>query len=297
MVEMTAHGKGELVVWDEFASSDDESDPTMNDETGNLETTLEPDLLSPGANFESKFVRESFNISRQMDMPVTGLERAEETKRYQISLRSRVRERIRAFTNLKAFVSDTRFLDDASVMTAVRSLARLVATTEVPSVNLARPTPTKQTFERSDSDISADSISFSGSNLHVPLSPASIALAEVLIAEISLKNKNRLELIWNEVLQDHYLGRLTSILVRKSPIVSLKIKVDPGLEKCVTGLLRLTICAVQREDAANDILASWKYLLPQNEEQHAASPLRVFDKHFGEGKSRLRLEKRLIYCR
>jgi hypothetical protein len=34
---------------------------------------------------------------------------------------------------------------------------------------------------------------------------------------------------------------------------------------------------------ASDILSSWKYLLPMNDEQHASSPLRVLDKHMSEG--------------
>jgi hypothetical protein len=90
--------------------------------------------------------------------------------------------------------------------------------------------------------------------------------------------------LWVDVLQDHYLSRLTSILVNPvEGLTATKIPVDPGLEKRVTGLLRLSVCAVHRADMANEILASWKYLLPVNDEQHAASPLRALDRHIGEG--------------
>lgn len=71
---------------------------------------------------------------------------------------------------------------------------------------------------------------------------------------------------------------------------SKKIPADPGLEKRVTGLIRISLCAVTRDAVANDILSSWKYVLPANEEQQAVSPLRVLDRHFGEGLWRITSE-------
>jgi hypothetical protein len=115
-----------------------------------------------------------------------------------------------------------------------------------------------------------------------PVSPASEAFAEVLICEIALKNKDRLKDLWKDVLQDHFLGRLTSILVNPAEGTA-KIPVDPGLEKRVTGLLRLSIYAMQKAELANEIVSSWKYLLPMNAEQHSSSPLRALDRHIGEG--------------
>jgi hypothetical protein len=77
---------------------------------------------------------------------------------------------------------------------------------------------------------------------------------------------------------------LTSILVNPGEVrAGKKILPDPGLEKRITGLLRLSVFAVQREELANDVLSSWKYLLPINDEQHASSPLRVLDRQIGEG--------------
>ena len=90
--------------------------------------------------------------------------------------------------------------------------------------------------------------------------------------------------MWVDTLQDHYLSRLTSILVNPGEVrADKKIPVDPGLEKRVSGLLRLSVYAIQRIDLANDILSSWKYLLPMNDEQHASSPLRSLDRHIGDG--------------
>ena len=150
-------------------------------------------------------------------------------------------------------------------------------------------TPPPKQFERSASDISVTTASITGSfAYHVPISPASEAFAEVLICELALKNKDRLKYLWTEVLQDHYLSRLTSMLVNPGEgAAATKIPVDPGLEKRVTGLLRLSICAVKRHDMANEILSAWRYLLPVSDEQHKTSPLRALDRHIGEGMWRI----------
>lgn len=244
--------------------------------------------LSPGSKFEGLLIRESIDMSRQMDMPITGLERVEETRRYQISPRARVRERLRNAVNLKSLVMDTRFLNDAAVVTIMRAIVDLLASASRPktlnppvSANAVKP-------ERSGSVSSASSSnSFTAPYLYVPVSPASEAFGEVLLCEIAIRNKDRLKELWNEVLQDHYLSSLTTTLVRPPSWTSTKIPANPGLEKRVTGLMRLSACALSRGDIANEILSSWKFLLPTNDDQLATSPLGVLDKHMGEGVWRL----------
>jgi hypothetical protein len=286
--ERTVHGKEDLVVWDESALSDLEdvvqaaAGPTDSPVSG-------APYLSAGAQFEGQLIRESIDMSRQMEMPVTGLERADETRRYHVSPRARVRGCLRNACNLNGLVSDSRFMDDPSILNLLEALVELVAvSSRVPSVPGIPPPSANNNkgLERSYSDVSVSTADFLGTSnsWSVPLSPASEAFAEILICEIALKNKDRLKALWTGVLQDHYLSKLTSILVNPSDgNTSAKIPVDPGLEKRVTGLLRLSICAIHREDLVNEVLSSWKYLLPMNDQQHGTSPLRALDRHMGEG--------------
>jgi hypothetical protein len=137
------------------------------------------------------------------------------------------------------------------------------------------------------SDVSVATPVFITKSFNVPVSPASEAFAEVLICEIALRNRSRLKFLWDGVLQEHYLSRLTRMLVTPPPPPSengrQKIPPDPGLEKRVTGLLRLSQCALQRGDIVNEVVSSWKYLLPMTDDQHASSPLRVMYRHIGTG--------------
>jgi hypothetical protein len=287
--ERTVHGKEDLVVWDESAPSDIEDEGQVAAGPTDSPVHGSP-RMSPGAKFEGQLIRESIDMSRQMEMPVTGLERADETRRYHVSPRARVRTRLGNSCNLKGLISDSRFMDDSSILNLLQSLVDLVAVTSrssgVPSTLPPSTMSSTASLERSCSDGSIGTATFLGnsSSWSVPLSPASESFAEILICEIALKNKDRLKALWTGVLQDHYLSKLTSILVNPSDgNASAKIPVDPGLEKRVTGLLRLSICAVQREDLVNDVLSSWKYLLPMNDQQHSTSPLRALDRHMGEG--------------
>lgn len=180
-------------------------------------------------------------------------------------------------------------MDESAIQCLLRSLVSLVTRVHSAGPFVIDATPPPKQFERSASDISVTTASVTGNfAYHVPISPASEAFAEVLICELALKNKDRLTYLWNEVLQDHYLSRLTSMLVNPGEgAAATKIPVDPGLEKRVTGLLRLSICAVKRRDMANDILSAWRYLLPVSDEQHKTSPLRALDRHIGEGMWRI----------
>lgn len=276
--EKSIHGKENLVIWNEAAPSDDEGD---TDDDISSEVVL--GINTVGDLFENRLIRESLALSEHVDMPVTGLERVEETRRFHISPRAQARERLRSCMNLCAFVTDSRYMDEMSFLSLLKSLASMVSFSvkqDSHEVSICLPSGAK--FDRS---LSVDSTtSFTAPQWNIPVSPASEALAEVLLCELALKNKDRLKITWDSVLQEHYLSRLTSILVNPGEVhLGKKMPVDPGLEKRVTGLLRLSAYAIQRSELANDILSSWKYLLPMNDEQHATSPLRALDRHIGEG--------------
>jgi len=287
MDEATAHGKEESVFWDEEALSDDEG------EEQNLEDILgvETATLSCGALFEAQLIRESLDMSQQAHLPVTGLERADETRRYQKSPRARVRRRLKQLCNWDALVSDSRFLTEDGLFSMMESITSLVATPNQFVEGMAPPPiPTRDDspLERMDSsDISVSTPVFITKSYNVPMSPASEAFAEVMICEIAMRNRSRLKFLWDTVLQDHYLSRLTRLLVKPpSPVNEnspRKVPPDPGLEKRVSGLLRLSQCALQRGEIANEIVSSWKYLLPMTDDQHKSSPLRIMHRHIGAG--------------
>lgn len=286
--EKSFHGKDELVVWDEYAPSDDEE--SCGEST--VDALSASEEISAGATFENRIIRENLDMSRDMDMPVTGLERMDDSHRYQISPRARVRKRLRNACDLRALVSESRFLDDQAILSVLKALVALSSSAINPSkpVTVAPPPPSTGGIERTHSEdsLATATSSFNAATIHVVISPASEAFAEVLICEIALKNRDRLKFLWTETLQDHYLGALTSHLFKSSESASASNKkVDPGLEKRVTGLLRLSICAIQRHDLANEILSAWKYLLPMNSTQHSSSPLRVLDRHIAEGVCRI----------
>lgn len=60
--------------------------------------------------FEDLLVRENMEMNRQMDMPVTGLERMDETRHVRMSPRSRARRRIGQSSDLLTVINDSRFM-------------------------------------------------------------------------------------------------------------------------------------------------------------------------------------------
>jgi hypothetical protein len=184
-------------------------------------------------------------------------------------------------------------MDDSGVICLLKSLVDVVHSASRPFNGSSPAIPARRGIDRSSSGSSYSSGNFTGFVVNRPvISPASEAFAEILICELAIRNKDRLKLLWTSVLQDHYVGRLTSLLVARadSNASSSKVPGDPGLEKRVTGLFRLSLCALKREDVASDVLATWKYVLPMNADQFAASPLRILDRHFGEGLWRIACE-------
>ena len=128
-------------------------------------------------------------------------------------------------------------------------------------VEAAPPMHAREAFDdRSVSDVSASVPVFTARQWHVPISPASEAFAEVLSCEIAIQIRDRFKDLRADVLQGHYHSHLTRILVNHvEGSSSSKILPDRGLEKRVTGLLRLCVCSLQRVDMANEVLAAWEF--------------------------------------
>ena len=93
----TVHGKEDLFVWDELAPSDDEGEEYAESDDETLEFTLRVgDRVSLGTQFENQLIQEDALLSQKQEagIPVTGLERVEDTRRTQVSPRARVRKRL-----------------------------------------------------------------------------------------------------------------------------------------------------------------------------------------------------------
>ena len=283
----SSHGKENLVVWDDFADSDDEDDDEKNPPEG-----PSTPVKAVGMQFEEMLVSEAATPATE-DVPVTGLERMEDNKNMEHSIRYRVRERLHRLCDFKGLIAESRFLDDDCIETLFQSLVGVAAVAnDVELLNSPQhPEPPPSSMERAESDISVSTGASVPSSWTLPLSPGSEAFVEVLIAELAIKNRDRLKSIWLSVLRDHYVGQLTSLFVNETPeSTATKIPADPGLEKRITGLLRLCSFAVQRPDIANEVLSVWKFVLPVTEDQHASSPLRALHKHIGEGLWRIAVQ-------
>lgn len=274
----TPHGKEDLLLWDDLAASDDEDDVT-GDEDEDDETILGFDRIvkdratmtrfgSAGASFESQLIHENFLIHHQTEAPVTGLERVEDSRPYQLSPRARVRKRLMKSCDFVGLICESRFMDILGVNNLLTALLELIDHASQSNVDV--------------NEVDSDQHLRVG-ELKLPLSPASEAMAEVLICEIAVRNKDRLGLLWETKLKDHYTKRLLAL---SSPL-GMDVKrgqSSPGIEKCVTGLLRISACAVARESVANELLGSLTLLYPSSTDNRTVAPqLLGLDRHLGEG--------------
>jgi hypothetical protein len=267
----TVHGKEDHVVWDELAPSDDEEETGAESDEGDLGFSLRiDDRVSLGAQFESQLIQEDLiiNQEREMGIPVTGLERVEDTRRMQASPRARVRKRLSKACEFALLIADSRFMEDRCLSNLLEGLLSLVpkgacsaSTTDNPVGNGAGRVA-------------------SG----LPLSPASEALAEVLICELAVKNRDRFSMIWHNHLNSHYyygLSQLSQTYVENP--TELLMRMNGSIEKMVTGLLRLSRFSLKRGELANDVLFTWTILDSCEEDEKKMSLLDVLDHHIGEG--------------
>jgi hypothetical protein len=198
----------------------------------------------------------------------------EDTERFQISPRARVRKRLLRACDFAGLVSESRFMDLKGVQDMLSALVDIVDKAEKSDTPASPATSTEE-------DGNVEGVLIDGAlstSDGFDVSPASEAFAEVLICEISLKNRDRLGVIWQSVLKGHYQRRLgqsnlSSLSSSESVITSIHRLPSPGIEKCVTGLLRICICAVMRENVGNDVLGSLTLL---------CVPPTIVDEHLGK---------------
>lgn len=261
---LSVHVKEAQVIWDDFASSDEDDD----DDFGRRDSdSFTPRNLSPiGVAFHNRFAEE--NSSGEHDMPVTGLERMDSARTDMQSLRARVRQRLAQLIDFFGLISESRFLDSSlGLSDAVNALIEIIHdASKQGNVN------------------ACDGQELEGSCFGLPLSPASEALAEILLCEITLKNKDRFAMIWENVLSAHYNSRLSIKPSKGSDEHSETIKLTPGIEKCVTSVLRMCAFAVNRNvPVTNQVLATLNILHPPLGALFW-SPLELnLDKHISEG--------------
>ena len=261
---LSVHCKDVQLIWDDAALSDEDTD---NDTRMQDFSSFSPKNQEPiGVAFHNRFISE--NTTGEHDMPVTGLERIDNDGADGESLRARVRDRLAQLIDFCGLVSESRFLDfNLGLSDCVNALVEIIhdATKQAHSAVV-----------KSEADVSKTDDSFFGP----PLSPASEALAEVLLCEIILKNRDRFALIWESILSAHYNHRFA----QGSDENLEKIKLTPGIEKCVTSILRLCNFAISRNiSITNEVLTTLNILHPPLGSLYL-SPLELnLDKHLSEG--------------
>lgn len=239
------HGKEEQVLWDDLGPSDteDESEPKIVESPA--------DVISLGNEFEKLLIHEN---QKAQEGPVTGLETYEDTRVYQLSPRARVRGRLASICDFSNVLCETRFVDIEDLNVLLTALINLV---------------------------NGAMIKFGQVEIPISLSPASEAVAEVWLCEITLKNRDRTGKLWNAFLKEHYGVKLRNEidLASEPPISSF-----PRVEKCVTGLLRICYNNVHRKELNNKILQSLECLYEVNGAvQSLSTPELNFNKHIAEG--------------
>jgi hypothetical protein len=249
-----------------MSPSDEEDEASAGESIGGSiyenDGELGASFSSPGTMFESQLAHEDhlvFVESTHQSMPLSFL-----------SPRGRVRRRLASMCDFYGLVAKSHFL----------SLDRIQAYLSI-ILDVLEANDKKIFMKASVST----AVSEDGVKDDFYISPASEALAEVLVCEIALKNRDRIGSLWDS-LNAHYHKRLVLSQPYRSPntdsgvLTNPEILMSPGIEKCASGLIRLCACMVQRSHKSiNDILPLLKYLY--------LSPLittnNVLDKHLGEG--------------
>lgn len=281
----TVHGKEDCVLWDDLAPSDDEGDSSINHGHPNNTSSDKAQVpRSVGAEFEHELIRESMMMSQQTEMPVTGLERMDEARNRYLSPRARVRNRLARACDFYGLISDSRFMTLEGIREMVQAILEVIKAKPAPKLN------DEDTNESKDEEHNASAEDLFDLRLPTPptgnflISPASAALAEVLVCEIALKNKDRLGSMWKDLLEPHYSRRLADVsdgLKERAEV--RRAMMATGIEKCVTGLLRLSAYATSKEEVADDVLKTWKDILPSSTYLPEFSVVGKLDKHIGEG--------------
>jgi len=255
---LTVHCKDAQMLWDDF-----EVDPGNDAGHQESDNYISRNQSSIGVAFQNRFAVE--NASGEHDMPVTGLERIDnEGPDGGWSLRARVRDRLAELVDFHLLISESRFMEtNLGLSDSINALIEIIH----------------------DAPKQANIIAQEGSDVEdsfvgLPISPASEALAEILLCEITLKNRDRFAVIWETILSAHYNHRLSI----GSDDGSKTIKLTPGVEKCVTSVLRMCNFVTSRNiPIASEVLATLNVLHPPLGCLFW-SPLELnLDKHLSEG--------------
>jgi len=247
------HEKEKLFLWDDL--DDDGPDNEV------LNMDHDPSI-SLGTMFENLIIQESDSMPQQesiyLDSP-TSLS----------SQRKQIRNRLSNVCDFSSLISGSRYQS----LDGIRDLL-------VSLVDLIRQNQSHLYGIRDKED--SDSFHHMQDDAIVVLSPASEALAEILICEIAIKNRDRIVPLWEKVLRTHYDERLKKIHQTDERIdeQTLKALTNPGIEKCVTGLLRICSWMLNRGEVANEILTSLRLLFPPQSTRTFVHE--QMDKHLGE---------------
>ena len=259
--QQSLHLKEDLLLWDDLALSDEEDEPNSNDDEY---ARLPYYQRSPSRKFSSvgtAFENQLFNEMSYGNegMPVTGLERIDSRQAELDSPRGRVRNRLANLVDFNGLISETRYFCDDGLSDTLNALIDIIR-------------------DSSKSNNANEEATFSG----LPLSPASEAFAEILLCEIVRKNRDRFTFIWENILSAHYNSRLT-YRPEGNDAESESMILTPGIEKCVSGILKICIWASSRNVFANEVLPTLEILHPPLG-ACVWSPLEMnLDKHLSEG--------------
>ena len=239
---LSVHGKEKYIIWNERAESDDESE--------GMGLSMENSHVSSGMEFENMLLQEDHFVYLQAP-----------TKRNQehVTQRARVRKRLAIACDFHGLISESKFFNVECIQKQIHALIDLISGFGV-SLN-----------RKELCMLPLDSIDETTHSFDV--SPASEAYAEILITEILLKNRDRLEQLLNESLHQHYIDRLS---IEDGIFYENEFTfITPGIEKCIVGLLRLCCRTIQRGNITEGMMRHLE-LLTSRYYCH-------FSKHFAEG--------------
>jgi len=230
-------------------------------------------LMSIGSAFETHFMVETITYkSSVVPVTLTGLETYEEATFASATARAHVRRRLNSAFDFSNFLSESRFMDIKSVISFLQALVQIITEGSFTIDSIADREPQSANHAQL-SMIPA-----------LVITPASEALAEVIICEVSLKNRDRLILIWDKVLRHHYRDRFNRALkILGDGTQSNLLYLQPGLEKCLTGILRLCSHGLGRGDIADGLLETSGIIFNVGPHLGTLSSRLNLDKHLSEG--------------
>jgi hypothetical protein len=261
-----------VLIWDDKFFESEDPDDVHENFFASVKNSI-------GVTFESQLMAETMIFSSSgVPLTFTGLETYDDRTVASSASLKRVRKRMDSAFQIFSFLIETRFMDVNSLTSFLQALVQIIE----------------------EGSLAIDSMSSSVTECQSPchaqisiipplaISPASEALAEVIVCEVALKNRDRLVFIWEKVLRRHYRDRLKrAVMLLAECSRSNLVYIRPGLEKCITGILRLCGHGLGRGDLADDMIDTLGILFRSNGHFSTFSSTLALDKHLGEGMWRL----------